>query len=114
MGNVICCISSIISGLGDSQVYFDRLEEALSAESSRIIVYSSYLLDSDFTRNEQLYFNVVKALKCNRIRYAVNTLEAILMNDPVDILAINTLFALYQRLGEGSQMVGHSSFYLFL
>ena len=29
----------------------------------------------------------------------------ILMSDPVDILAINTLFSLYQQIGESSKMV---------
>lgn len=106
MGNIICCISSLVAGLDDSTVYFNRLKDAFSSESSRsVVIRSHYLSESDYTRNELLYFDVIKALKCNRLRYAVNTLEAILLNDPVDILAINTLFSLYQRLGESSQMV---------
>lgn len=42
MGNIICCISSLVSGLGDSQVYFNRLKDAFSVESSRIINYFDY------------------------------------------------------------------------
>lgn len=49
--------------------------------------------------------NVLSALRCNRIHYAINTLESILMNDPVDILCINTLHSLYQILGRGESMV---------
>ena len=48
---------------------------------------------------------VLSALRCNRIHYAINTLESILMNDPVDILCINTLHVLYKMLGEGNTMV---------
>lgn len=49
--------------------------------------------------------NVLSALRCNRIHYAINTLESILMNDPVDILCINTLHSLYQILGRAESMV---------
>lgn len=49
---------------------------------------------------------MLSALRCNRIHYAINTLESILMNDPVDILCINTLHSLYQMLGRAESMVG--------
>lgn len=32
MGNVICCISSLLSGLGTPKVYFDRIEDALKSD----------------------------------------------------------------------------------
>lgn len=48
----------------------------------------------------------MSSLRCNRIHYAINVLESILMNDPVDILCINTLHMLYKMLGEGNRMVG--------
>ena len=68
---------------------------------------SVYLcIEKDYTKNEHLYLTVLSALRCNRIHYAINVLESILMNDPGDILCINTLHMLYKMLGEGSRMVG--------
>jgi hypothetical protein len=67
-------------------------------------------LVKDYTKNEHLYLNVLNALRCNRIHYAINTLEEILMNDPVDILCIDTLHQLYQMLGKNNEMVS----FLFL
>ena len=99
MGNVICCISSLLSGLGTPKVYFDRIEDALKSDPK----------EKDFTHNEHLYLHVLKGIRCNRVRYAINTLEMILMSDPVDILAINTLFSLYQQIGESSKMFGSIS-----
>ena len=62
-------------------------------------------VEKDFTKNEHLYKNVIAAIQCNRIRYAINTLEAILINDPTDILAINTLSQLYPMIGDSRGMV---------
>ena len=65
----------------------------------------NYDVVKDFTKNEHLYLRVLKALQCHRIRYAINTLEEILMNDPVDVLAINSLSTLYNMLNEDKKMV---------
>ena len=75
-------------------VYYDRVKEALAQDANQ----------KDYTKNEHLYLTVLSALLCNRIHYAINVLESILMNDPVDILCINTLHMLYKMLGEGNRM----------
>ena len=35
MGNVICAISSLLSGLGDVNIYQDRIKDALSQDPDR-------------------------------------------------------------------------------
>ena len=55
-----------------------------------------------------MYLRAIKALQCHRVRYAINTFEEIVMNDPVDILSLNTLSVLYHILNEDSKMVDFS------
>ena len=62
-------------------------------------------LEKEFTKNEHLYSRVIASLRCNRIRYAINTLEAILMSDPTDVLAIHVLSHLYPMIGDSQGMV---------
>lgn len=73
----------------------------------QIVCLSMYFecLEKEFTKNEHLYSQVIASLRCNRIRYAINTLEAILMSDPTDVLAIHVLSHLYPMIGDSQGMV---------
>lgn len=40
MGNVICAIQSILTGLGEFDVYYKRIEDALAQDPNRMVVYT--------------------------------------------------------------------------
>lgn len=37
MGNVICAISSYLTGLGDERVYYDRIKDTFSQDPNRLL-----------------------------------------------------------------------------
>ena len=105
MANVLGAIVSILSGIGNVDEDYQRIQDALSQDPNRVYFYVVSWIEKDFTKNEHLYSRVIASLRCNRIRYAINTLEAILMNDPTDVLAIHILSYLYPMIGDSQGMV---------